>query len=60
MVLEENGKKQAFYFGNEDGEITIRVDGSGKEVTYIVRIVRGEYVYFRDGSEVDREDRDDD
>lgn len=60
MVLEEDGKKQAFYFGNEDGEITIRVDGSGKEVTYIVRIVRGEYVYFRDGSEVDREDRDDD
>ena len=59
MTVEESGKEpETFAFEREDGEIAIRLGGASGEVTYIVRIENGQYVYYRGDRETGRGDRD--
>ena len=59
MTVEESGKQpETFAFEREDGEIAIRLGGASGEVTYIVRIENGQYVYYRGDRETGRGDRD--
>lgn len=59
MTVKESGKQpEIFAFENEDGEITIRLGGAAGDVVYNVKIIGGQYVYFRGGRETGRGDRD--
>lgn len=59
MTVKESGKQpEIFAFENEDGEITIRLGGAAGNVVYNVKIIGGQYVYFRGGRETGRGDRD--
>ena len=59
MTVEESGKQpETFAFEREDGDIVIRLGGASGEVTYIVRIENGQYVYYRGDRETGRGDRD--
>lgn len=57
MQIWENGKSEIFAFWQEDGIINVSVGGASSIATYTVRIINGEYVYFRGDTEIDR-DRD--
>ena len=60
MTVEESGKEpEIFSFESEDGEIVIRLEGAAGDVVYNVRIEGGQYVYYREGEEIKRGDRDD-
>lgn len=59
MTVEESGRPaEVFSFESEDGEILIRLGGTGGSVAYTVRIIDGQYVYYRGENEIDRGDRD--
>lgn len=59
MTVKQSGKQpEIFAFENEDGEITIRLGGAAGDVVYNVKIIGGQYVYFRGGRETGRGDRD--
>ena len=59
MTVKESGKQpEIFAFENEDGEITIHLGGAAGDVVYNVKIIGGQYVYFRGGRETGRGDRD--
>ena len=59
MTVEESGKQpEMFAFESEDGEIVVRLGGASGSVVYNVKIIDGQYVYFRGGHETGRGDRD--
>ena len=59
MTVEESGKQpEIFAFESEDGEIVVRLGGASGSVVYNVKIIDGQYVYFRGGHETGRGDRD--
>lgn len=53
-VSGQNVQQQRFSFEREGGEIVIHAGENGTVTTYTVRIVGGEYVYYRGNTEVDR------
>lgn len=56
MQVWESGKSEIFAFWQEDDVINISVGGTSSVATYTVRIINGEYVYFRGDTEIERDD----
>lgn len=56
-VRESDGTTEVFAFESDDGEIVIRYGGVGGNIVYTVEIKDGQYVYYREGQEIDRGNR---
>ena len=56
MQVWESGKSEIFAFWQEDDVINISVGGTSSVATYTVRVINGEYVYFRGDTEIERDD----
>lgn len=57
MTTDEGNGQQVFAFEREGNEIVIRTGGVNGQEAYIVRIIDGQYVYYRGDKEIDREHR---
>ena len=57
MTTDEGNGQQIFAFEREGNEIVIRIGGVNGQEAYIVRIIDGQYVYYRGDKEIDREHR---